>query len=188
MKDSIEFLKLFERLNYPVLREEVYRPYNLNIVGVRNTLGRVNHFDDFIHVYYERKGEWIHKEFPATTYPGSDSLLKPPNPNGTAILRVGQYTYQKGLHKGKYEALIQKSPVTVYRDSNRDLVYDKLHKTTQIGFFGINIHSASFGALWVGPNSAGCQVIRSGFDEFMGLINRSLRYRENSFTYSLVEI
>lgn len=183
---SKNFIKLFEVLNYPVLRKEEGEPYNLNIVGVRNKFSRVNHFDDSINIYYEGEHEWVHKEYQATTYPGIPSLLKPVNFKGSAILMPGQYSYKKGKHKGKYEALVQDGPVTVYRDNTKDLIYNLVN--TESGYFGINIHKASFGAKLVGPESYGCQVIKEGFEDFMGLINKSLEFRENKFTYTLVEI
>lgn len=173
---------------YPIFREETFKPYNLNIIGIRNKFGRVNHFDDVICVYLEKEGKWVQHDFPATTYPGLPSLFKPVNPKGTAILKPGQYRYRLGLHKNKYPALIQDAPVTVYRDNNKNLVYDLDHRKEESGFFGINIHRASLGAKLVGADSAGCQVIKEGFDRFMSLINAALRYRENSFVYTLVEL
>lgn len=181
-----KFIELFNTLNYTVLREEKYKPYNLNIVGYRNRFGRVNHFDDIIAVYYEKEGEWNHLSYQATTYPGTPNLVKPVNPIGTAILKPGQYLYKIGKHKGQYEALVQAKPVTVYRDRNRDIVYD--YDREESGFFGINIHKASFGAKFVGADSAGCQVIKNNFEEFMFLIKKSAAFRENLFTYTLVEI
>ena len=182
------FINFFTKLGYTILNEERYKPYNLNIVGIRNRFGRVNYFDDSINIYYQENSGWVHKTFQATTLPGTPSLLKPMNPKGSAILKPGQYRYKKGKHKGKYEALVQADYVTVYRDNNKNLVYDIDHRTEESGMFGINIHKASLGAKLVGPESYGCQVIKEGFDEFMELINKSLNFRENSFLYSLVEI
>jgi len=181
-----QFLKVFELLEYSVAREIPNKPYNLNIVGVRSSFGRVNYFDDSINIYYEKEGKWVHRAFMATTYPGKPSLLKPINTKGSAILKPGQYQYKKGKHKGQYDALVQAGPVTVYRDNNRDLVYNSVNEES--GFFGINIHKASLYTKFVGPDSYGCQVIKEGFDNFMSIINSSLNYRENRFTYSLVEI
>jgi hypothetical protein len=41
---------------------------------------------------------------------------------GTAILCPGQYmdAYEVGLHNAKYEALLQRLPVKVWRDNDRD--------------------------------------------------------------------
>lgn len=177
-----------ERLEYPVLRETPFEPFNLNIIGFRNRLGRPNYFDDVISVYFEKEGKWHQHDFQATTLPGLPSMFKPVNPKGTAILKPGQYRYRAGLHKRIYQALVQDAPVTVYRDNNKNMVYDLDHRKEETGFFGINIHRATLGAKLVGADSAGCQVIKEGFDRFMSLINSSLRYRENIFIYTLVEI
>lgn len=181
-------MNLFSQLNYPVLREERHKPYNLNIVGIRDKCGKPNYFDDTINIYYEEHEKWVHKIYEATTFPGTPSLLKPKNTKGAAILKAGQYSYKKGKHKGEYDALVQGGPVTVFRDNNKDLVYDLDKLTEETGFFGINIHKASFLAKVVGPESCGCQVVKSDFEGFMNLINRSLNFRENNFTYTLVEI
>lgn len=183
---SQNFIQLFEFLGYPILREDGFKPYNLNIVGARNRFARTNYFDDSINVYYQKETQWVHEQYVASTYPGSPSLLKPVNSKGAAILVPGQYSYKKSKHKNKYDALVQDGPVTVYRDNNKDLIYNFDNKET--GFFGINIHRASFGAKVVGPDSYGCQIIREGFDSFMSLIDKALHFRENKFTYTLIEI
>lgn len=183
-----EFLELLQYLGYPVKGQEKDKPLNLNIVGVRGSTSRVNYFDDSINIYYEDELGWNHYTYEATTSPGAPALLKASNPRGAAILKAGQYLYQKGFHKGQYEALVQRGPVTVYRDSNKDLVYDKDATYLESGFFGINIHKASLAAKLVGPDSSGCQVIKSGFDSFMDLVKESLKFRENKFVYTLVEI
>ncbi len=187
-----DYLCIARERNYKVFYEDKYLPFNLNIVGVRSASAQVNNYQDSINIYYQSKESWIHKCFKATTYPGLPSLLNPPNPEGTAILKEGQYVdaYKKGLHKGKYPALVQAGPVIVYRDRNRDSVFNKDILTEREGYFGINIHRASFGAKFVGPDSSGCQVIKNADDykQFLYYIDKSLGYRNNSFTYTLVEI
>ncbi len=185
-----DYLSICESLNYVVFKEEKFKPYNLNIVGLRNKSGKVNHFDDCIMTMYQSNGEWKVDAFAATTLPGSPSLLNPVNKSGTAILVPGQYvsTYMLGEHKGKYEALVQAKPVKVYRDNTRDLIYD-LSKIEE-GFFGINIHRASLSNLLVGPDSAGCQVIKDRLDYnyFIELCRKASNFWGNSFTYTLLEI
>lgn len=181
-----------EAKNFKVFREVENRPYNINIVGLRNRFARTNYYDDTIAVVYEKEGEWVRHFYEATTLPGSPSLLKPVNVNGTAILVPGQYEhgYRIGKHKGKYEALIQAGDVKVYRDKDLDLVYDINESSIEEGFFGINIHRASFGAKLVGPDSAGCQVIKKSedFKEFMGLCNKAVNFWGDRLTYTLLEV
>lgn len=186
-----KFLSLMEFLGHKVYRETSI-PFNLNIVGFRNLFGRTNYFDDIIAIYYEYQGEWMSVGYQATTRPGLPHLLKPMNSNGAAILVPGQYrsAYSIGKHKGKYDALVQVGDVEVYRDNNQDSVYDSDSRTIDKGYFGINIHRASFGAKLVGPDSAGCQVIkeRSDFESFMALCQKAHNYWRTNFTYTLVEL
>lgn len=174
---------------YTVNFEKDQQPYNLNIVGVRNKFGRPNYFDDVILVFYHQKGKLMSHHFQATTLPGIPYLLKPVNPEGAALLVPGQYkdAYQLGKHKG-YDALIQVGPVKVYRDNNLDLEYD--FSNPHEGFFGINIHRASLTAKVVGPDSAGCQVIkkRSDYEHFISLCKKYKNFHGSKATYTLVEI
>lgn len=189
---AYKFLLLAESLKHEVLEEVEGKPYRLNIVGFRNRFARTDYFDDTIAVYFQDNGNWYSYYFEATTLPGKDSMLKPVNAKGTAVLVPGQYqgAYELGLHKGKYQALVQNGSVKVYRDNNKDLVYDLNERTAEEGLFGINIHKASFSARLVGPNSAGCQVIKSSsdFDTFIGLCSEGSKVWGSKFTYTLVEI
>jgi len=184
-----EYLSLASSLGYLIYDEGYCTP---NIVGVRSRNSRVNHYDDSINLYYIEEGKWQHKMYAATTYPGLPSLLKPPNPKGTAILKPGQYidTYAIGKHRGKYDALVQVAPVTVYRDSNLDDQFTLDPSKKETGLFGINIHRASFGAKFVGPDSAGCQVIKyaDDFNDFMYHVKLASTHNNNKFTYTLVEV
>ena len=170
--------------------------YNINIVGIRNssTGARVtNQFDDCICISYKDKGEWVHRCYNATTDPGKHWIRTLLNPKGTAILVPGQYrgAYKIGKHQSRYEALVQKLPVKVYRDGDRDMEYDMDSKTIQEGFFGINIHRASSTVVsrLIDKWSAGCQVIASPFEfsDFMIKIKRAGTFWGNSFTYTLIE-
>ena len=93
--------------------------YNVNIVGIRNgaTGKRVtNQFDDWMSASYKVNGEWKFAIWPCTV----------DNGDGSARLVEGQYrgSHKLRLHAGKYLALGQKKPLTVYRDNDRDDNYD----------------------------------------------------------------
>ena len=133
-------------------------------------------------------------EFPITTDPGkyySQNLL---DQSGVAILVPNQYknTWQVGLHQGKYEALVQRKPVKVYRDKNKDSIYDLNAETINTGLFGINIHRSNSNGTSqvVGKWSAGCQVFQSpqDFNIFMNICKKSQKIWGNSFTYTLIEL
>lgn len=185
-----EFLKEMEERGHLVYTSQE-RPFNLNIVGIRNRIGRPNYYEDTISVYYLNEiGKWIVHHFLATTRPGLPSLLNPSNPKGAAILAAGQYVsaWHIGLHKGRYPALVQSEPVKVFRDNNKDAMFNKINP--EWGLFGINIHKASFYSRVVGQDSAGCQVIRSAsnYENFMDLCFEARKYWGNNFTYTLLEL
>jgi len=185
-----QFFDEMERLNYDVF-SSASRPFNINIVGWRNRRGRVNHFDDFIAVYFRLYNRaWTYDLYEATTRPGLPHLIAPIIPNGTAILLPGQYTktYELGEYKG-YTALKQVEPVRVYRDKNRDSAWDLDSDTIESGLFGIHIHKAGLASKLVGPFSAGCQVIKraSDFDLFIKLCNKAAANWGNKFTYTLLD-
>ena len=171
--------------------------YNLNIVGVRNaeTLNEVtNKFDDHMTLSYKIDGEWQFHCFDCTTDPGKHWVENVLSESGVAILKENQYrgSHKIRLHQGKYEALGQQKPVTVYRDNNTDGCYDMNEENTETGLFGINIHRAT---KWEGKKStqidkwsAGCQVIAANddFTQFMEICHKSRAIWGNSFTYTLI--
>ena len=170
------------------------RPFELNIVGIRSNSTVPNRFDDTINVFYKNeKGVWIFQSFQATTDPGTYWLENPLNPQGTAILKEGQYigSHQIGLHRGKYTALVQKRPVTVMRDYDRNAVLDFLNGKEDVGLFGINIHHASSSGTTktVDQYSAGCQVFANinDFNSSMKLAEHHRQLYGNDFTYTLID-
>lgn len=170
------------------------RPYELNIIGVRSAQTHAGKFDDQILVIYrDEKKRWRQHVFAATTDPGTYWLENPMNPQGTAILKEGQYVdaYRMGLHKGKYVALVQRKPVTVLRDYDRNSTLDFLNGVPDTGLFGINIHRAlrKGTALVVDRFSAGCQVFKQA-EDFYFFIDLCYRHRAlygNNFTYTLLD-
>lgn len=167
--------------------------YNLNIIGVRKSGIKVtNRFDDFIVVeFIDNYGIKTRKVYPATTDPGLKSMETPVNIKGCAILVPCQYRscFKLGIHKGQYEAIVQYKPVKVYRDNNKDKVYDFNPKTIEDGMFGINIHKAGKSSTLVDGWSAGCQVFarKEDFEDFMKLAHRQISQGFGKlFTYTLI--
>ena len=169
------------------------KDFDLNIVGIRNTSkGDVvtNVFDDALTVSYKENGVEKFHTWTITTDPGKKAMLEYHNSAGVAILVPGQYrgSHMIGLHQGKYEALRQQKNVKVFRDSDKDMVYDK--NKIQEGIFGINIHRASLNeSTFVENWSEGCQVFKKGadFDTFMEICRKARAIHGNSFTYTLLE-
>ena len=102
------------------------RPYKLNIIGVRNpnNTSPIKFEDQIAYFYYDDNGNLKGNVVPATTSPSVYFLEKPMVSAGTAILKQGQYkdSYSIGLHRGKYEALVQSKAVTVIRDNDRNKI------------------------------------------------------------------
>ena len=168
------------------------KDFALNIIGVRNssTAQKVtNLFDDNISLSYTENGVWKCHVWPATTDPGTKGVMQYGNKAGVARLVEGQYinSHIMRLHAGKYEALGQNKPVKVYRDPNKDMIYDE--KSIQEGVFGINIHKAGADSTFVENWSEGCQVFKKAadFEEFMAICRKAKALHGNNFTYTLIE-
>jgi len=175
------------------------RPFELNIWGFRSVETQPNRFDDEMHVFFninEAGGlpQWKSFVFPCTTDPSTYWLQNPMRPQGTAILKEGQYkgVYAIDLHRGKYKALCQRNgEVTVRRDSNKDnfLNFDSSYEES--GLLGINIHRASSNGVTktIDKHSAGCQVLQN-VEHFKLLMELAELHRNrygNSFSYTLVD-
>ena len=186
---NADFQKIFARKGYAFFTKG---EYNLNIIGVRHKGAKVtNHFDDCLVVIYNTPNEQnVKRVFVCTTLPGKKAMEHPTAIKGTAILKDGQYrgAYQIGYHKGKYKALCQKKPLIVYRDNNKDQVYDLSPISIDKGIFGINIHKAGDNSTLVDGWSYGCQVLAKSidFNAFMRLAEKSANIYGNSFTYTLI--
>jgi len=164
--------------------------YNLNIIGIRQVSDKVdNLFDDTMFLAYKVDGRFCTIQFPMTTQPGAYYMKNPMNKLGAAILVPGQYSgvYEIGLHQGKYEALVQRGTLKVYRDSDRDMQYDYQNIADSIGD-GINIHKAGRASTKIDNWSAGCQVLAysADFDIMMALVKRSQTLYGKKFTYTLL--
>ena len=183
---------------YKWFEDNSNKGYDVNIVGVRNseTNGRVtNAFDDCMTISYKVEGEWKFHCFPCTTDPGTHWVENILNDRGVAILKPGQYrgSHKLRLHQGKYLALGQKKPMSIYRDANLDGKYDLIEESVREELVGINIHRATSRAggksTRIDKWSAGCQVIADNDDwhEFLDICQTAREIWGNSFTYTLLE-
>ena len=209
-----DFAKLFRQKGYAYFTAGYY---NLNIIGIRaaGNVGRgqtvaenmkrgqphvsrpvTNQFDDIFVVEYNTPARLkVREVFAGTTEPGRYYMRHPSNAKGTAILVPGQWRgmWRVDWHRGKYKALCQRTvPVRVFRDANRNEVYDLLPDKQDYGIFGINMHrSVSVGeAVAVDKYSAGCQVFQraSDFARMMYLAQQQISEGHgNSFTYTLLD-
>lgn len=173
--DDLKFQ--FAKLNYKWL------PFH--IIGIRSDANNPDKFDDLIGLV-EKDNLVL---FSGTTNPGTHWLKNLLNPKGAALLKPNQYlnTYQLGLHQGKYTALCQRKPVTVYRDGNKNGIAEAT-AVTDTGLFGINIHRANPNVVStiIDKWSAGCQVLNDPID-FNFLIKRCKESGLKEFTYTLLK-
>tara|TARA_Y100000287_G_scaffold185167_1_gene187729 strand:- start:984 stop:1616 length:633 start_codon:yes stop_codon:yes gene_type:complete len=194
--EAERFEKTLKKMGYAFFKNG---DLNINIIGVRNSSGRPDIFDDTINLVYKVNGEWAWDVYEITTEPGPNILkrpLKSVSHKGTAILVPNQYrgAYQIDWHGSKkngHTALCQRgSEVSVWRDNNRDVTPDT-HGAEDKGWFGINIHKhrGSKARINTGGVSAGCQVFRDSieFAEFMETCRDSADKYGNSFTYTLLD-
>lgn len=189
---TYDFKKLFEEKGYNFFTKGYY---NLNIIGIRSNQNNkvTNKYDDYLVVDYNTQTSHKRQIYSITTDPGLYYMTNLLNPKGTAILVPGQYkgAYAVGLHKGKYKALCQVKKVKVYRDGNKDKIYNLKPETIDEGMFGINIHRSHeiLTTENVNKYSAGCQVFQDpkDFVAFMKLVEKSKDIYGNSFTYTLLD-
>ena len=180
---------------YKWFNDDANKNYDVNIVGVRNNAPSVadkvtNVFDDFLTISFKENSNWQFFCWNATTDPGKKGVQQFHNKKGVARLVPGQYrgAWSVDKHQGKYDALCQRlGNVTVWRDANKDLVFEE--KTTDTGMFGINIHKAGQDSTWVENWSEGCQVFKrvKDFDVFMSICKKAAKIHGNKFSYTLLE-
>ena len=188
-----DIIRVMTRKGYVVFENDT-KPFNLNYVGIRDTSG-VNSFNDLLVMFWKYKGNWSNFWRPGTTDPGTYWLEdQMGNTLGTAILKEDQYrsAWKLGLHRGKYDALVQRKEVTVIRDANQDGVIDIEGGYEDTGFFGINHHRASAKneSVQVDKWSAGCQVTADPhlYDVFIQICKESAEVWGEGLTYTLLNI
>lgn len=190
---TYDFKSLFEKKGYAFFTKGVY---NVNIIGIRSNKDNkvTDKFDDYLVIDYDTNNCHKRQIFTITTEPGRYYVKNPINSKGTAILVPGQYrgAYAIDLHRGKYQALCQRhKSVKVYRDGNKDDIYDMLPEKIETGMFGINIHRSNEYKIATNINSysAGCQVFNDPkeFNAFMRVCKEAKKIWGNKFTYTLLD-
>jgi hypothetical protein len=153
-----------------------------------------NKFIDICVIFYVGDDGKEHKFLaPFTTVPGLKVLTNfvKYNNSGAAILKEGYYpnSWKIGKHQGKYLALRQNKNLSVYRDNDKNNVYNYIGNDT--GIFGINIHkSGNIDSKLVNTWSAGCQVFanQKHFEFMMSIVNKLKNDADfkDGFSYTLI--
>lgn len=120
----------------------------------------------------------------ATTEPGRFYTVNPLNAQGAARIAFGQYkAWVDGLHQGEQPALVQRGPVRVHRDLDRNGKRSKNDPIDIGDWFGINQHSTNPNVTpqLVGKYSAGCLVgqVYSDHLKFLNTARKDFRYQQN---------
>lgn len=120
----------------------------------------------------------------ATTEPGRFYTMNPLNRLGVARIAFGQYkAWVDGAHKGFQPALVQRGPLRLHRDLNRDGHRDPSDPIVVGDSFGINQHSTApnLTPAFVDKFSAGCLVGRRyrWHLSFMQMVRQDIRYALN---------
>jgi len=168
------------------------KPFNLNIIGIRQS-EEVNKFnDEFMFVYRDKKLDWQIDRFTGTTKPGITALNAPYSPFGCAIIKGGQTrgVWKRGKHKGK-AALVQDKDFVIYRDNNKDGKYDFTNPQVS-GPVGLNFHRMCNGTtvLRVNSWSAGCQGLNNPVHvvKALTLIDTAANIYGDYFSYTLFDL
>jgi len=166
-------------------------PYDLNIIGVRTESKISNRFDDFLHVCFRLDGIWVEEIYPCTVDPGQYHLSNPGRLEGCAVICSPQQmrsTYTIGLHRGQYECLVNRKPVAIWRDNNKDEIIDT--DSDRYEGWGIHIHKAGRNSTEVNKWSAGCTVLKEerDFDRLMELARKQVSSGFGSwYTYTVID-
>lgn len=154
--------ELFNSKNYAFFKGN----YNLNLFAIRSKNSTINRFDDTFFIAYEKivnnKIDSVIESFACTVDPGDYWMINPMDPGGTAAIYPGQYrgVWKLGYFRGT-KALLQVRNFKIYRDNNKDRIFDYNPLKTTEGLYGLFMHRhfqrvnpASF----VSTSSAGCVV------------------------------
>jgi hypothetical protein len=175
------------------------KPYEMNIIGIRNSDSQSNSFDDFVGILFkDQLGNWMSHLYRATTDPGIYYRQNPINVEGTIIMVATQHLncYKIGRHTN-YKAVEQIAPMLYIRDNDKNGILDFFKKLltskTVKQLSKTNIHRANPNkeSIQVDKWSAGCQVIASPteFQVFLTHLESSINFynHPNLFDYTLFE-
>ena len=125
----------------------------------------------------------------ATTQPGLSFIQNPINPNGAANIAFGQYkAWGMGYLREKIPALVQRAPLRIYRDKNKNGIRD-IEDFLEVGIS--SLYQAAFSSTKIPSNvqrqSAGDLVGRDYKQhiDFISTLKNDIRYKEES-TYRFI--
>jgi hypothetical protein len=122
----------------------------------------------------------------ATTEPGTHSTMNPNNIDGAARIAFGQYkAWKVGTHYGggsePHEALEQVSPISIYRDKDKN--FERTGDKLFTGDFSINQHwgfDYPYNDISFTGHGSLVGRRREGHREFMAIVKKDKRYQLNA--------
>jgi len=191
---AARLIKYLAEMNYRISVGD--RKYNIVYVEGMDTDGSLNNdapneFNDLrlvIEIPDSNLIPIIKGNWEATTEPGTWYTSNPMGRGidfGAARIAFGQYkAWRVGTHYGggaePHEALVQDTPISVYRDKNKDMI--RKGDFLDTGNFDINQHwGYDYPRTDISIAGAGCLVgrFRAGHKDFMALIKQDKRYQRN---------
>lgn len=182
---SDQIRSMYDKHQYPVDENAI------NIWGKRSKDRTADKWNDTLGIWVPNNNFIM--AVSGTTDPGKSPLSKTEgvNKNGIFILMPGFYKncWQKGKHKGKYDALVQFGNVfRGWRDADHDGNLDmtgKVHTDVK----GLNFHTTRWDkkVMRVGDFSEGCQVceVAQEYDRIM--VDVIYKSEQALFSYALFE-
>lgn len=172
----------------------------INVFGIRDERGMK---DDVINDWIciaDSKTEEVYK-FKGSVDPGifyTNHMISS-NLKGVAHIALGNHpkVYMVGLHKGKYEAMVQQgNKIKIWRDVDKNFKFTKGKDIVSTGWYGVNIHRMSDWKILtkIGRYSAGCNIIQNvkDFSNFLKIVKNSNHYKKYRggarFSYTLISI
>ncbi|MDD4225962.1 MAG: hypothetical protein PHU98_06200 [Mariniphaga sp.] len=181
--------KLAKKLGYKIFEDTV------NIWGIRTPKGAG--FNDFLLIWGSLNGMYREVFGTCTTEPSAgyvETLMASgkSNKNGIFVLKTGQYIncWKKGLHKGKYPALVQAPTAKFvgYRkktDEPENYYSGKLWYDVE----GLNFHSTKpdYERDNIGGFSEGC-IVQHNFDNFKDITIPFIYNFPELYSFTLVDL
>jgi len=170
--------------------------HNLNILVVRNDVEpKPNTYNDTLVIVTDIDNKHTLVECKCTSIPGTHWLNNPMEPIlGAGAIAEGQYI---GLwYMGKFhgtDALLEKNPIKMYRDNDRDNDFDFDTKSITTGNYCVFAHQSFAGSYpkTVDKSSAGCIVPQQLTDyvRVMEMCKKQIASGlGNSFTLTLIKL
>jgi hypothetical protein len=173
----------FKAHDYPL------EPNEITVFGKRSIGWKIDAWDDILGIVYQ---DTVLTAF-GTTKPGKAPLSREDgvNKDGVFILRPNFYKncWQKGLHKGKYRALVQFGDGIFegWRDNDHDGLFD-INAVLFKNVRGLNFHTTRWDkkVVRVGDFSEGCSVVHDAqqYDKIMDVVYGS---NQALFSYALFQ-